>query len=112
MGHLLFDSKMELIDEFHVAMHELERMVHRHNELEMNLCLKTDLGNRMMYDLLWSSEPPVIRKLQMLIPNCLHIFWRTQFMRAVRIYASLIMEAIGYYIDLVKDWIIFIILYK
>ena len=46
MGHLLFDSRMELIDEFHVAMNELEWMVHEQNELEMNLCLKHDLGNR------------------------------------------------------------------
>ena len=46
MGHLLFDSRMELIDEFHVAMNELEWMVHDQNELEMNLCLKHDLGNR------------------------------------------------------------------
>ena len=53
---------MELIDEFHIVMNDLERTFHNGVELELNLCLKHDLGNRMVKAMLWSTEPPGKKK--------------------------------------------------
>lgn len=112
MGHLLFESDMDWIDEFHVAMHTLERLIHNKDELKVDLCLKHDLGNRYTYDLLWSSEPPGIRKLQCLCPNWFHHMWRSKMFKTVLIFLSITKEAFSYYFDLIKDWVIFIVLYN
>ena len=48
----------------------------------------------------------------MLIPNFIHIWWRTQCFRTFRIFLGLILETLGYYLDFVKDWIIFAVLYN
>ncbi len=55
---------MELVDEFHVAMYELEKRFHGGENLDLNLCLKHDLGNKMVDEMRWSTEPPGNR------PNC------------------------------------------
>ncbi len=55
--------QMELVDEFHVAMYELEKRFHGGVNLELNVCLKHDLGNKMVDELRWSTEPPGKKKL-------------------------------------------------
>ncbi|TRY62730.1 hypothetical protein TCAL_16595 [Tigriopus californicus] len=112
MGHLLFESDMNWIDEFHVAMHKLERLIHQNDELKVDLCLKHDLGNRYTYDLLWSTEPPGIRKLQCLCPDWFHRMWRSKWFKTVLIFLTITKEAVSYYLDLIKDWVIFIVLYN
>ena len=114
MGHLLFDGKQHLIDAFHIAMYEMEERLHgvaEDNGLELNLCLKHDLGNAVAYEMFYSVEPPCVRQCEWMIPDCLAAIWRSYVMRVVRIYFFLFFDAIRYYLDLIKDWIIFFILY-
>lgn len=102
MGHLLFDSKVDLIDEFHLVMYDLEKQFHKGNTLEMNLCLKHDLGNKIVNNLLWSVEPPGLRKLQKCVPNCFQVLWRQQWFKSVRLYIGFFFDTLGYYLDFVK----------
>jgi len=112
MGHLLFDSDMKLIDEFHVVMLELESGYFKGDLLEMNLCLKHDLGNRIVNELRWSTEPPGIRKLQMMLPDFFLNFLRTTLFKGFMTFLGLALETVSYYVDFVKDWIIFAILFR
>ena len=112
MGHLLFDSRMDLVDEFHVAMNEMEKRFHGGENLDMNLSLKHDLGNKMVDELRWSTEPPGIRKLQKMLPTAVQNMMRTVWFKAALVYLGLLLDAIGYYFDFVKDWVIFAILFK
>jgi hypothetical protein len=114
MAHLLFDADQDLIDAFHISMYEMEERLHgsaTDNGLEMNLCLKRDLGNAMAYELFYSVEPPCIRKCSCIIPECFKKFWRCYCMRVVRIYFFIAFDLFRYYMDLIKDWIIFFILF-
>ena len=66
MGHVLFDANQAFIDAFHISMYEMEQRFHEahlDNDLEMNLCLKHDLGNSIAYEMYYSVEPPFTRKI-------------------------------------------------
>ena len=50
-------------------MYDLELTLHEEVALDLNLCLKHDLGNRIVNDILWTTEPTAIRKLQKCVPK-------------------------------------------
>lgn len=112
MGFLLFDAQIKLIDKFNLAMLDLERKFHCEVELDVNLCLKHDLGNWMVKEMRFSTEPPGIRKLECLIPDCLEVLWRQSWCVMLRQYIGLFAEVLSYYMDLVKDLLVFIVLYN
>ena len=47
-----------VVDAFHRAMYDLECDFHGGCSLDINLCLKHDLGNKLCSDMLRSIEPP------------------------------------------------------
>ena len=53
----------------------------------------------------------VIRKFYCLLPSFVHEFLRSRPLKAFLVYLDLFLETVSYYLDLVKDWVIFAILY-
>lgn len=58
MTYSHFDSRVQWIDRFHKAMFDLEKLMHKDSEMEINLCLKHELKNEFSNNLFWSTEPP------------------------------------------------------
>ena len=50
-------------------MYKLEVSIHNNVSKYLNLCLKHDLGNRIVNNIFWTTEPPGIRKLQKCVPK-------------------------------------------
>ena len=120
MGNLFFEANVDKIDRFHSTLHSFERDLQKSEltdndlaEVATNLNLKNVYGNRAAKLMLWSSEPPFIRKIYAVIfPKILHQMIRWQSFKTVTTYLALIVEAVGWYLDFFKDWCILIIVYN
>jgi hypothetical protein len=113
MGNLLFDADPATMDNYFATLHELEKGVHHNQDVAVNLCLKHTYGNRSVKTMLWSSEPPIIRKVYALIfPPVCHRMIRTQWFKSITTYVAVVAEMVSFYLDFVKDWCILYVVYQ
>lgn len=112
LAPLLLDSDPLKMDKYLAMIHKLELGAHFEVDMDTDMCLKSHFGNRAVKTMLWSSEPPFIRKVyKVIFPSCLHRFIRTTGFNLMSIMLSFLGEMVTYYLDFFKDWVILFIAY-